>query len=285
MSLSTRVPGWAGIAGPAIMGILNATPDSFSDGRERLDPGVAIAAGLQMLADGADVLDVGGESTRPGARAVGLEEEQARVLPVVAALVRAGAVVSIDTRNAATMARALDAGARIVNDVSGLAHDPAALGVVAARRCPVVVMHMRGTPETMAGEAAYDDVAVEVAAELAGRVQAALTAGVAAEDIAVDPGFGFAKTAAQDVALLQRLPLLLNLGCAVVVGLSRKRTVGVLSGERRVKRRVAGSVVAGLAALERGARVVRVHDVAEMRQAIRVWTALGGVEAGSVSTP
>ena len=274
--LSVAAPPWAGIERPAIMGILNATPDSFSDGGERLGPGAAIETGLGMMADGADILDIGGESTRPGATAVQPEEEQARVLPVVAALARAGAVVSIDSRNASTMARALDVGARIVNDVSGLSYDAAALPLVAARRCPVVLMHMRGTPATMAAHAAYRDVAGEVADELGGRVEAAVAAGVARADIMIDPGFGFAKSVEHDVELLQRLPLLLNLGCAVMVGLSRKRTVGALGEERRLKRRGAGSVAAALAALDRGARVVRVHDVAETRQAMRVWSALAG---------
>jgi dihydropteroate synthase len=265
-------PDWAGLgAGPLVMGILNATPDSFSDGGDHLDPSAAIAAGERMLADGADILDVGGESTRPGAPAVSEEQEQARVLPVIAALARQGGVISVDTRNAGTMARALDAGARIINDVTALTHDPAALSLVASRRCPVVLMHMRGTPATMNSLAVYADVAMEVRAELAARVAAAEAAGVARADIMLDPGFGFAKTAAQNIELMRRLPLLRGLGCPVLAGISRKATIGALAGETDPKRRGPGSMAAALFALTRGARVLRVHDVAETVQAVRVW--------------
>ncbi len=276
-ALAVAAPDWAGLGpGPLIMGIVNVTPDSFSDGGDRFDPDVAIAAGLRMLDEGAAILDVGGESTRPGAAALAVDEEQARVLPVVAALARAGAVVSIDTRNAATMAAALDAGARIVNDVTALAHDPAAAALVARRGCPVVLMHMRGTPSTMRGLAVYDDIANEVVAELAARVSAAEAAGVRREAIMVDPGFGFAKTAEQNVELLRRMAALTGLGCAVMAGISRKAVIGMLSGEAVAKRRAPGSVAAALYALDRGARVLRVHDVAETRQAVSVWVGLAG---------
>ena len=272
-------PGWAGLPDrPLVMGILNATPDSFSDGGLRLDPGRAVADGLAMVQAGADILDVGGESTRPGAAPVSPEEEQARVLPVLAGLVRAlgGRVpLSIDTRNAGTMAAALDAGAAIVNDVSGLAHDPASAGLVAARGCPVVLMHMRGTPATMGGLAQYADVAAEVAAELRTRLSAVEAQGVARAQVALDPGVGFAKLGADNAALLRGLPLLLGLGCRLVVGVSRKRFLGALGGGAPGER-MPGSVAAGLFALSRGASVLRVHDVAATVQAVRVWEGLKG---------
>jgi dihydropteroate synthase len=273
----TAARGWAGLrpGEPAVMGILNITPDSFSDGGRHLDPARAIEAGRAMLAAGAAILDIGGETTRPGAPPTSPEVEQGRILPVIRALAEAGARISVDTRHAATMGAALDAGAAIVNDVSALTHDPAAAALVAARGCPVVLMHMRGTPETMNDLARYGDVAAEVAAELAARLAAAEAAGIPRGRIALDPGIGFAKNAAQNVALLQRLPLLLGLGCALLVGVSRKRFIGTIGGEPVADRRGPGSIAAGLFALSRGASVLRVHDVAETVQAVRVWRALG----------
>ena len=267
--------GWAGLpAGPVVMGILNVTADSFSDGGRHLAPARAIAAGLAMAQAGAALVDVGGESTRPGALAVPPAEERARVVPVVRALAAQGVAVSVDTRNAATMAAVLDAGARIVNDISALAHDPAAPALVAARGCPVVLMHMRGQPETMAGLGQYADVAAEVAAELAARVAAAEAAGVARAAIALDPGIGFAKDAAANLELLARLGVLLGLGLPLVVGVSRKRFIGGIAGEAEPQRRLPGSLAAGLAACLAAASVLRVHDVAETVQALRVWQAI-----------
>jgi dihydropteroate synthase len=256
------------------MGILNATPDSFSDGGDNFDAGTAIARGELMLEQGAAILDIGGESTRPGAAPTPPDIEQGRILPVIAALARHGAIISVDTRNAETMARALDAGARIVNDVSALRHDPAAAALVAARGCPVILMHMRGTPATMNSLANYADVVAEVIAELTESVDAAVAAGIAPASIMLDPGFGFAKTAEHNMELLQRLPALLVLGRPLLVGISRKNTIGMLSGETDPKRRGPGSIAAGLMALDRGARVLRVHDVAETVQAVRVWVGL-----------
>jgi len=256
------------------MGILNATPDSFSDGGDYPTPRTAIAAAEQMLADGADILDIGGESTRPGAHPVTPDVEQARVIPVITALARHGAVISVDTRNAETMARALDAGARIVNDVSALTYDPAAAALVAARNCAVILMHMRGTPATMNTLAIYTDVAAEIRTELQARLETALTAGIAWENIALDPGFGFAKTADQSAELLRRLPELHTLGHPLVVGISRKHTIGMLSGEPDPKRRAPGSIAAALFAIDQGAHIVRVHDVRETVQALRVWQGL-----------
>ncbi len=269
--------GWAGLpSGPVIMGILNVTPDSFSDGGDAMDAAQAIEAGRRMIAEGAGILDIGGESTRPGAAPVPPEEEQRRILPVVAALAGHGVPLSVDTRNAGTMAAALDAGAAIVNDVTALSHDPAAAALVARRACPVVLMHMRGTPATMTAHAAYGDVGAEVLAELAARIGVAEAAGVVRLNIAVDPGIGFAKTAEHNIALLQRLPILLGLGCRIVVGVSRKRLIGELSGVGDAKQRMAGSIAAGLYALSQGAAILRVHDVAATVQAVRTWQRLAG---------
>jgi len=277
-----RAP-WAGLAPdvPAVMGILNVTPDSFSDGGRYSGHEDAIAAGLAMAEAGAAIIDIGGESTRPGSAEVPAAEERARILPVVRGLARQGVLVSVDTRHAATMAAALDAGAAIINDVSGLTFDPAARALVAARGCPVVIMHMRGTPATMKSCATYGDVAVEVVAELAARLEEAIAAGIARERIALDPGFGFAKEGTQNLDLLRRLALFANLGCPLLIGVSRKRLVGLAAGEMAAPRRAPGSIAAGLYALGHGAFILRVHDVAETVQAVRVWRSLsqGAAEA------
>ena len=269
-------PAWAGLTldRPRVMGILNVTPDSFSDGGRHLDPHRAIAAGHTMAAAGADIIDVGGESTRPGAPPVSTSEEQARVLPVIRALAAAGLRVSVDTRNAATMAAALDAGATIVNDVSALTHDPAAAALLSARRCPVVLMHMRGEPATMNARAVYADIAREVIAELAARIAAAEAAGIGREAIAIDPGIGFAKLAPHSLELLRRLPELAVLQRPMLVGVSRKSFIGRIGEEPDPQRRFPGSIAAALFALSRGAHILRVHDVAETVQAIKVWSAL-----------
>jgi dihydropteroate synthase len=258
------------------MGVLNVTPDSFSDGGDYLDPAVAIAAGLAMAAAGADIIDVGGESTRPDAQPTPPAVEQRRILAVISGLAAAGLRVSVDTRHAATMTAALDAGASIVNDVYALAYDRAAAQVVAARGCPVVLMHMRGTPREMYAEAYYNDVAAEVANELGQRIEAAVRAGIARELIVIDPGIGFAKTAPQSVELLRRLPELGVLRCPILVGVSRKSFLGFLTGEQNARRRLSASLAAGLFALSRGAAILRVHDVAETIQALGVWRALSG---------
>jgi dihydropteroate synthase len=258
---------------PLVMGVVNATPDSFSDGGRYPDARAAIAAGHAMLEAGADILDVGGESTRPGAAPVDAEAEIARILPVVRELAKA-APVSIDTRHAATMQAALDAGAEIVNDVSALRHDAEALALVARAQAPVVLMHMPGDdPATMQALAAYDDVALAVAGFLRDRIAACEAAGIPRGRIAIDPGIGFGKTMAHNLALIERLPLLAALGCRVVLGASRKRFIGTLSGVEAADRRVPGSIAAALAGAARGASVLRVHDVAETVQALAVWRA------------
>ncbi len=256
------------------MAILNVTPDSFSDGGRRSRPDAAIAAGLTMRDDGADIVDVGGESTRPGAPLVTPEQELHRIIPVVDALVAASVRVSVDTRNASTMRAALAAGADIINDVSGLTHDPDAAGVVAAAGCPVVLMHMRGTPATMHSHARYGDVVREVRAELLDRIRGAAAAGIRDEQIAVDPGIGFAKQGEHSVAVLRGLADIVSLGYPVVVGASRKSVIGALTGESRADQRLGGSLAAGLFALARGASILRVHDVRETVQAVHIWRTL-----------
>jgi dihydropteroate synthase len=263
---------------PVVMGIINVTPDSFSgDGLEAAED--AVARGHAMLEAGADLLDIGGESTRPGAAPATPEEEMRRVLPVVRALAAAGTTVSIDTRNAATARAALDAGARIVNDISAFRHDPAAMAAAAERGAPVVLMHMLGLdPRAMQRDPRYGDVALEVAGFLRERVEAAEHAGIGRERIAVDPGIGFGKAVGHNLALIARLPLLAGIGCRILLGASRKRSLGVISGEAAAGRRVAPSVAAALAAVARGAAIVRVHDVAETVQALRVWRACAAGE-------
>jgi len=262
------------LARPVIMGIVNVTPDSFSDGGRHLDPGVAVAAGERMAAEGAAILDVGGESTRPGAQAVALEEELARVLPVVRALAARGHRVSVDTRHARVMAAALDAGAAIVNDVTALTHEPESLPLVAARRAPVVLMHMRGTPDTMLKLTQYDDLVGEVEAYLAGRLAACRDAGLANDQLCIDAGIGFAKTAEQSAALVAATGRFARLGVAVLVGASRKSFIGRLSRGEPPDQRLPGSLAAALAAVAQGAHILRVHDVAETAQALRIWEAV-----------
>jgi dihydropteroate synthase len=256
---------------PLLMGILNVTPDSFSDGGVHTNP---VAAAFAMLEAGADIIDIGGESTRPGAAVVAPADEQARILPVVMALARSGARVSVDTRNAGTMQAALDAGAAIINDVSALSHDPAAAALLSKYECDVILMHMRGTPQTMMGHAVYTDVLAEVSDELARGVAEAEAAGIGRERITIDPGLGFAKNAEQSLAILRGLPFLAALGLPILVGASRKNFVGRYGGEIEPARRGPGSIAAALFAATQGAAILRVHDVAETRQALNVWLAL-----------
>jgi dihydropteroate synthase len=258
------------------MGIVNVTPDSFSDGGRFLDPKAAVGHGLRLLEEGADIVDVGGESTRPGAAAVPAEVEAERVVPVIAALARRAprALLSVDTAKPAVARAALEAGAVIVNDVSGAA-DPGMLPLVAAAGAAVVLMHRRGTPATMQLDTASDDVVADVRAYLEGRAAAARAAGVAGERILLDPGLGFGKDAAGNLRLLRALPALARLGHAVVVGASRKSFIGALSGAPAGDR-LAGSlaVLADAAALPR--LVVRVHDVAATIEFLTLLAAVRG---------
>jgi dihydropteroate synthase len=277
-ALTRHPPAFAGIeprepGRPLVMGIVNTTPDSFADGGRPLDAAASIELGHAMLEAGADVLDIGGESTRPGADPVSPQEEIRRILPVVRDLARA-APVSVDTRHAATMAAALEAGAEIVNDVTALRHDGEALRVVTAAAAPVVLMHMPGTePRTMQAEARYGDVVLEVARFLRDRVETLERLGIPRIRIAIDPGIGFGKTMEHNLALLERLPLLAGLGCPLLIGLSRKRFLGHIAGIPDATQRIVPSVAGALFAASRGASILRVHDVAETVQALAVWRA------------
>lgn len=258
---------------PRIMGILNVTPDSFFDGGLHADEERAVKHGLAMMGDGADMIDVGAESTRPGARPVPAEEQMRRAIPVVARLARHGAVVSIDTRSAAVMRAALDAGATILNDVSALTHDPESLGVAAASTATVVLMHMRGVPETMNAAPAYVDAALDVFDEIEHRLQACERAGIPRGRILVDPGIGFAKSMTQGASVARALSLFHATGCAVLVGFSRKGLVKRWAEGTGPGERLPGSLAAALAAFSQGAQIVRVHDVAATAQARDVWEA------------
>jgi dihydropteroate synthase len=256
------------------MGIVNVTPDSFADGGRHLDAGVAVAAGERMAEEGADILDIGGESTRPGAAPVPLEEELRRVLPVVRGLASKGHRVSIDTRHPAVMKAALDAGATIVNDVTALTHDPQSLPLAARRGAAVVLMHMRGTPDTMNKLTHYDDLVGEVEGYLAERLAACRAAGMAEDRLCIDAGVGFAKTAEQSAQLIASTARFLRLGVAVLVGASRKSFIGRLSRGEPADERLPGSLAAAIAAVEGGAQIIRVHDVAATAQALRIWQAV-----------
>ncbi|MFT4305636.1 MAG: dihydropteroate synthase [Microbacterium sp.] len=259
--------------GCLIMGVVNVTPDSFSDGGRYLDPDAAVAHGLRLREQGADLLDVGGESTRPGASRVPVPLEQERVLPVISALAAGGAIVSVDTMNADTAVAAVAAGARIVNDVSGGLADPELLSAVAASGADVVLGHWRGPSADMYAGAEYRDVVREVLAELTGRVEAAASAGIAPARVILDPGIGFGKRGAQNWEILRALPQLTGLGHRVLIGTSRKRFLGEAIGEDTPDRRdVATAVTSALAARD-GAWAVRVHDVRSSRDALRVESA------------
>jgi len=270
-------PIWAGLslARPLVMGIVNVTPDSFSDPGDLFDANVAIAAARRQVADGADIVDIGGESTRPGAAPVPADEQLRRILPVVEALAGDGATVSIDTSDATVMRAAVLAGARIVNDVAALAGDPAALQAVAGTDAAVVLMHKRGPPVVMQQDVTYvRDVVVEVRDYLAARLAACIAAGIAAERVALDPGIGFGKSVTGNLALIARLGELVPLGRPLLVGVSRKSFIGKIAGVAAPKDRLPGSLAAALKALDQGARILRVHDVAETVQAVRLWAAL-----------
>jgi dihydropteroate synthase len=257
-----------------VVGIVNVTPDSFSDGGKNFDTGTAIESGRRMAAEGAGILDVGGESTRPGAGVVPVEEELRRVLPVVKALAEGtGAVISIDTRKAAVAEAAIAAGARIVNDVSGLRFDPRLAGAAAGAGAGLVLMHMRGTPEDMQRRCQYRDVAREVCEELRDSMRTAREAGVREEQLAVDPGFGFAKTLEQNLELLRRLSELQCLGRPIMVGTSRKSMIRRTLGEDQTAL-LMGTAATLVMALERGARLLRVHDVREAALVARMWGAV-----------
>jgi dihydropteroate synthase len=255
--------------------VINVTPDSFSDGGRYFDAGSAVAHGLELDAEGADILDVGGESTRPGAAPVAEVEELRRVMPVIEGLVARGssAQISIDTSKAAVAARALEAGASLVNDVTALRGDPDMAGVVAAAGAECCLMHMLGDPRTMQDDPRYDDVVGDIKAFLEERMGFAVGAGIAVERILIDPGIGFGKTVAHNLELLRRLGEFRDLGRPVVIGTSRKAFLGRLTGRAFPEDRVAATVATNILAYERGARVFRVHDVAPVRDALTVTAA------------
>jgi dihydropteroate synthase len=272
----TATRSFAGLAltRPLLMGIVNVTPDSFSDGGDFARVEDAIAQGRKLMDDGADIVDVGGESTRPGSQPLPRDEERARVLPVVETLAKAGAVVSIDTRHAAVMRDAIAAGARIVNDITALTGDPESLGVVAASGASVVLMHMQGEPATMQKAPTYRDAPAEIADYLRARVDACRAAGIADERIAIDPGIGFGKTVEHNLQLLARVDRFTRFGVAVLIGLSRKSFIGRLSRGEPAKGRDPGSLAGALAAAEHGADILRVHDIAGTKQGLAVWQAI-----------
>jgi dihydropteroate synthase len=260
---------------PLIMGVLNVTPDSFSDGGKFLKTDAAIAHGVALLEQGADIIDVGGESTRPGAAAVSPDEETARVVPVVKALAEKGAKVSIDTRRAVTMDAAIKAGAVIVNDVAALT-DRDAVEVVANSKASVILMHMQGDPVSMQKDPTYAWAPGDVYDFLKTRVDACKSKGIPTGRIAVDPGFGFGKNDTHGATLFDHLALFHGLGCVLAVGVSRKSFIGRVSAGEGAGERLPGSVTAALFAAERGAHMIRVHDVAETRQALKVWQHMSG---------
>lgn len=258
---------------PRVMGIVNVTPDSFSDGGQHARKEAAIARCERLCAEGADILDIGGESTRPGARPTSLDEERARVMPVLRHALRLGIPVSVDTRRTALMRDALEAGADIINDVNALRAEGAEKVLAGSARAGVCLMHMLGEPSSMQDEPSYVDVGVEVAQFLAERAGRLLALGVQRERIALDPGIGFGKTLEHNVQLHRQLPKLREMGFPLVVGWSRKSALGTITG-RAVHERQAASVAAALAAAQRGARVLRVHDVAATVDALETWQAL-----------
>ena len=274
--LSKARPRLAGLPSdrPLVMGIVNVTPDSFSDGGQFATTGNAVSHAFDLLMQGADILDIGGESTRPGAVPVPVEEELRRVVPVVRDIRnRAGAkrpVISVDTRRPDVMRAALEAGADMINDVTGLA-DAESRRLVAEAGVPAILMHMRGAPQTMLGEAQYDFTALQVLEELEHRVSEAEQAGIDRDRIVVDPGIGFAKNTDQNLDMLARLGLMHGLGSPVLLGASRKKMIGILSRDESVTERMPGSLAIAIAGVEQGVQILRVHDVAETVQALKVW--------------
>ena len=270
---------WAGfkLGCPLIVGVLNVTPDSFSDGGAFLDPARAVAHGEAMIEAGADIVDIGGESTRPGATPVAVDEELRRIVPVVGELARRVAV-SVDTRHARVMREAVALGARIVNDVSALTHDPKSMSFAARSGAGLVLMHMRGEPETMQRAPRYDNVALDVLEYLEARIAACEAAGIPRSRILVDPGIGFGKGPIEhNLPLIRRLALLHATGCGILVGLSRKTFIGLLGRNKAPQDRLAGSIAGALWAASHGVQALRVHDVAETRQALAV---RGAIVAG-----
>ncbi len=268
---------------PRIMGIVNVTPDSFSDGGQHDEAAAAIAHGLKLAEEGADILDVGGESTRPGSDAVAVDDELRRVIPVIEGLrAKTDKLISIDTRKAEVMRRAAAAGADILNDVSALTHDPKALDVAAESGLPVMLMHAQGDPKTMNDNPQYSDVVLDVFDYLEGRIRECVAAGIPKSRLIADPGIGFGKHLHHNVAVLNALSLYHGLGVPLLLGASRKKLIGQICNVEAPRDRVPGSIAAALFGVAQGVQIVRVHDVAETRQAVAVWEA---AQAGSEGRP
>ena len=259
--------------GPLLMGILNVTPDSFSDGGQYLAVDDAVERGRQMVDEGADIIDIGGESSRPGAAPVTPDEELARVVPVVERIATLGVPISVDTTRSTVARAALDAGAAWINDITSLEGDPEMANLAARRRCPVVLMHMRGTPANMQHDLRYTDVVAEVLDYLVGRADVAVQAGISRDRLVIDPGIGFGKSPQQNLALLRATPRLVEAGYPVLVGASRKSFLGACF-DQAPGQRLEGSIAAALAAAAGGAQVVRVHDVGPTRRALDVWVGI-----------
>lgn len=260
--------------GPQVMGIVNVTPDSFSDGGRFLDADKAVAHGRMLAGQGAEILDIGGESTRPGATPVAAENEIARVLPVIEGLKGLGVTLSIDTRHAAAMGAAIGAGADLINDVTALTGDPASLSAAARLGAPIVLMHMQGEPRTMQGAPRYDDVRLDVYDYLENRIAACEKAGIPRSRLILDPGIGFGKTLAHNLALLNSLTLFHGLGAPLLLGASRKSFIAKLDDDAPASERLGGSLAAALLAADAGVQILRVHDVAATAQALKVWKAV-----------
>jgi dihydropteroate synthase len=263
---------------PQIVGIVNVTPDSFSDGGAYLDPARAVDHGLALIAEGADILDIGGESTRPGARPVAPEEEIRRILPVVEKLAQSGRIISVDTRNAETMRAAIRAGAAMINDISALT-GPGSLEAVTDSDAKICLMHMQGEPQSMQNAPRYDDAVAEIIAFLDRRIAGCIEAGIDHGRLIVDPGIGFGKTLAHNIAILRHLDAFRALGVPLLLGASRKKFIAHLAGDRDAQSRLGGSLASALWAFAKGVDYIRVHDVFETRQALDVWRALAAEEA------
>lgn len=263
---------------PRLMGVVNVTPDSFSDGGDFLDAQVAIDHGKKLIDDGADILDIGGESTRPGSKPISIDEECARILPVIDGLAGTDVLISVDTRHADVMRRAIDAGAAIVNDVTALTGDPESIAVCAEAGVHVALMHMQGTPETMQDNPTYEDAALDIVDYMRARLEVLEAAGIPSAKICIDPGIGFGKNLAHNLRILSAIDAFHELGVPLLLGVSRKSFISKIDRDVPAKERVAGSIAAAIAGWDRGVQIFRVHDVAETRQALAVWQAIEEAE-------
>ena len=259
---------------PIIQGVLNVTPDSFSDGGSIKNVDDAVSVALQMMAAGADIIDIGGESTKPGAKPVSITAEKERVIPVIKKLASKGVPISVDTRNAEVMAAATDAGALIINDVSALEHDESSIEVVRESGVPVILMHAQGTPETMQENPQYEDVLLDIYDYLEARIAVCVKAGIPTEKIIIDPGIGFGKTVEHNLKILANISIFHGLGVPILIGTSRKSFIGKVTGQEQAVKRLSGSIASAQVCLDQGVQVVRVHDVEETAQALSIWNAV-----------